>query len=64
MASFDHTRQLARGDVIFGETGAVLLLKWSKTMQNRKDFATVSLPGLADSNLCPILALKVMFHRF
>ena len=41
MASFDHTRQLAHGDVIFGETGAALLLKWSKTMQNRKDFATV-----------------------
>ena len=64
MASFDHTRQLARGYVIFGETGAVLLLKWSKTMQNSKDFATVSLPDLAGSNLCPILALKVMFHRF
>ena len=64
MASFDHTRQLTRGDVIFGDSGAVLLLKWSKTIQNRKDFATVSLPDLAGSNLCPILALKVMFHRF
>ena len=60
MASFDHTRH---GDVIFGEMGAVLLLKWSKTMQNRKDFATVSLPDLGGSNLCPILALKFMFHR-
>ena len=47
VASFDHTRQLARGDVIFGELGEVLLLKWSKTMQNRKEFATVSLPDLA-----------------
>ena len=55
---------MARGDVIFGETGAILLVKWSKTMQNRKDVATVSLPDLAGSNLCPILALKVMFHRF
>ena len=36
VASFDHTRQLARGDVIFGDLGAVLLLKWSKRMQNRK----------------------------
>ena len=36
VASFDHTRQLARRDVIFRESGAVLLLKWSKTMQNRK----------------------------
>ena len=51
VASFDHTRQLARDDVIFGDSGAVLLLKWSKTMQNRKDFATVLLPNLAGSNL-------------
>ena len=36
IAKFDHTRQLAHGDAIFGDTGAVLLLKWSKTMQNRK----------------------------
>ena len=62
--SFDYTRQLARGDVIFGDSGAVLLLKWSKIIQNRKDFATISLPDLAGSNLCPILALKVMFARF
>ena len=41
MASFVHTLQLAHRDVIFGETGAILLLKWSKTMQNRKDFATL-----------------------
>ena len=64
VASFDHTRQLARGDVIFGDSGAVLLLKWSKTMQNRKDFATVSLPNLAGSNLCPIMALRIMFATF
>ena len=64
VAKFDHTRQLARADVIFGETGAVLLIKWSKTMHNRKDFANISLPDLAGSHLCPILALKVMFQRF
>ena len=50
VASFDHTRQLARGDVIFGDSGAVLVIKWSKTMQNRKDFTTISLPDLAGSN--------------
>ena len=46
-------RQLASVDVIFGETEAELLLKWFMTMQNRKDFATVFLPELAGSNLCP-----------
>ena len=64
MASFDRARQLARGDVIFGESGVVLVIKWSKTMQNRKDFTTVSLPNLAGLNLCPIMALKIMFATF
>ena len=64
IAKFDHTRQLARADVIFGTSGAVLLIKWSKTMQNRRDFVTISLPDLAGSHLCPVMALKVMFQRF
>ena len=33
-------------------------------MQNRKDFATISLPDLAGSHLCLVLALKVMFQIF
>ena len=64
VAKFDHTRQLARADVIFEVTGAVLLIKWSKTLHNRRDFATISLPDLAGSHLCPVLALKVMLQRF
>ena len=64
VAKFDYTRQLARADVIFGTTRAVLLIKWSKTMQNRGHFATISLPDLAGFHLCPIVALKVMFQRF
>ena len=52
------------GDVIFGDSGAVLVIKWSKTMQNRKDFTTVSLPDLAGSNLSPIMALRTMFATF
>ena len=64
VSKFDHARQLARADVIFGETGTVLLIKWFKTMQNRRDFATISLPDLARSQLCLVFALKVMFHRF
>ena len=62
VAKFDYSRPLARADVIFGITGAVLLIKWSKTMQNRRDFATISLPYPAGSHLCSVLALKVMFQ--
>ena len=32
--SFDTTRQLARGDFIVGDQGAVVLVKWTKTMQD------------------------------
>ena len=61
--SFDKTRQLARGDVIIQSQGAVVLVKWSKTIQNRKDIATVSIPALGDSALCPITALRTMKEK-
>ena len=60
--SFDHTSQLAKGDVIFGHQGAVLVVTWSKTVQNRKDFATIPLPDLQGVPLCPVTALKVLFQ--
>ena len=50
--TFDNTRQLTRGDVIFTQQGAVLTVKWSKTIQDRKSFATVSLPYLSWALLC------------
>ena len=36
VASFDHTRQLARGDVILGDSGAVLVIKWSKKCRTER----------------------------
>ena len=62
--TFDNTRQLARGDVIFTEDGALIIIKWSKTMKDRKNFATIAIPDLGASPLCPIKALKLMFHVF
>ena len=64
VSQFDFTRHLARADIIFGATGAVLLIKWSKTLQNRRDVVTISLPDLQGSHLCPVSALKAMFHLF
>ena len=55
---FDHTRQLARGDLISPHAGAALVIKWSKTIQDRKQIVT--LPWLGDSPLCPIKALNAM----
>ena len=62
--TFDNTRQLARGDVIFTKDGALILIKWSKTIQDRKNFVTIAIPDLGASSLCPIKALKLMVHVF
>ena len=58
---FDLTRHLTRGDLIFSENSAVIIVKWSKTIQNRKNFTTITIPSLGSSPLCPIAALQVMY---
>ena len=58
--TFDHTRQLAHGDFIPSHSGAVLVLKWSKTIQDRKTTQTIPLPNLGVSPLCPIAAITTM----
>ena len=60
--SFDFTRQLARGDFISHQQGGLLLIKWSKTIQNRRDTVTLPLPFLGSSHLCPISALAAMIQ--
>ena len=62
--SFDFTRQLAHGDFIVHHQSALLLIKWSKTIQNRRDTITLPLPFLGTSPLCPIAALTNMIQAF
>ena len=64
LATYNCTRQLARGDFIITGSNAVLLLKWSKTIQDRKLVLTIPLRDLCQSILCPIGALKAMIHAF
>ena len=59
---FDLTRHLTRGDLIFSENSAVIIVKWSKTIQNRKNFTTITIPSLGASPLCPIDALQAMYR--
>ena len=61
-AQFDLTRHLTRGDVIFGNHGCIVIVKWSKTIQDRKETTTISLPLLGSSPLCPVAALKSMYR--
>ena len=60
-ASFDITRQLCRGDIFFSQTGATILLKWSKTLQDRREVRTIVVPNLGASPLCPCTLLRPMF---
>ena len=57
---FDTSRHLARGDVIFGDTSTVIIIKWSKTNQLRNKVHYVTIPKISQSLLCPVLALKTM----
>ena len=41
IASFDWSRHLARGDMIFGPQQATVILKWSKTMQDRQNIKII-----------------------
>ena len=57
---FDGSRHLARGDIIFSHDMAIILVKWSKTLQARDTIARIHIPVLPDSRLCPVTALKQM----
>ena len=48
-AQFDSSRHLCKGDLYFAENSVVIVLKWSKTSQDRKKVATVTIPALGSS---------------
>ena len=63
IAAFDPSRQLAPGDIILTDQGANVLVKWSKTIQNRTDIHTIPIPMLGDSILCPYNAIKQLLNH-
>ena len=56
--SYDPLQQLARADIIFAPPGALVLIKWSKTLQHKNKVRILKIPHLGTSPLCPIRALK------
>ena len=54
---FDPSCHLTRGDIIFSDNEAIVLVKWSKTIQSRDKVARVVIPKLPGSKLCPVTAL-------
>ena len=61
--SFDPTRQLCRGDLIFSADTIIVIIKWSKTIQNRRNTTTICVPALGRSPLCPFKAIRSMLHN-
>ena len=55
---FDTKRHILRQDVIFQESGAHILIKWTKTLQDRSAHHFVQIPALQNRNLCPVLVLQ------
>ena len=41
-----------------------MIIKWSKTLQNRQQSRTTSIPNLGQSALCPITALQLVFQQY
>ena len=56
--NFDIHKHLAKGDIILSDKNATLIIKWSKTIQNRRDIATVVVPRLGTSQICPVTPLE------
>ena len=61
-ATFYVSRPLARGDIIFGDDLAIIIVKWSKTNQFRDKVARISITVLSGSPLCPVTALILLLY--
>ena len=58
IASYDPLKQLSWGDIIFANPGVHMIIKWSKTLQNKDKVKVLKVPSLGTSPLCPVAALK------
>ncbi len=61
--SFDITKQLARGDVVFSKSTAHVILKWSKTLQGKQG-RVIQLAAIPGSRLCPVQALSDFINLY
>ena len=55
--SFSPLQQLAQGDIIFAPPVLHMLIKWSKTLQNRNQIKIIKLPSLGSNPLCQLWPL-------
>ena len=60
--NFNKCQHFLRQDVIFGPPGVHLILKWTKTMQDRKSHHVIQLPTISNKYLCPVQALRALLR--
>ena len=60
ISSFSPLVHLCRGDFIPQSSFATIVVKWSKILQKQSQFATVQVPSLGSSPLCPVAAIAAM----
>ena len=60
LATFDHTRHLTGQDLFFNDKLVKLMVKLTKTMQNRDTVKVICLPKLTNSVICHFRALKAL----
>ena len=58
LGKFDVNRQLCRGDVVCGDLGLLVTLRWSKTNQFGQRSVQIPLPKIHGSVLCPWRAYR------
>ena len=59
--SFKPSRHLARRDIKFTESGAILRIRWTKTLQHNEGILLIPLSSIPGSALCPVSALLHFF---
>ena len=59
---FDSNMHFLRQDVIFTHSGAHVLLKWTKTLQETSSLHLVQIPLLFNPTVCPVRALQELIQ--
>ena len=61
---FDPSRHITAGDLIFSKRFVKIILKWSKTNQDRNRVQVLTLPKIKGSDLCPYRALRAIIALY
>ena len=61
--SFDRSRYLTHGDIVWGNPGAHIITTCSKAMQKSGQMQVVQVPKLQDRLICPVRALRAIVSK-